>query len=193
MPLTRHDLAAACGLAGPAAFVGAWAVAGALTDGYDATRQAISELAAEGAATRPLMTAGLVGFGVLVPFFAGRLGSALGSRGVRWAVTVAGLGTLAVAAVPLTGEGGRPQDVAHAVAAGTGYAGMALAPLLGGRALRRRGAAGAALASYAVGAVSAAALVGSVVAEGGGGLQRVGLTVVDAWYAVAALVLLRRS
>ena len=46
-----------------------------------------------------------------------------------------------------------------------------------------------------VGAVSATALVGSLLAgeTGSGGLQRLGLTVVDVWHVVAAAAVLRRS
>jgi hypothetical membrane protein len=165
---------------------------GLLADGYDPTRQAISELAREGAPTAPVLTAGLVGFGVLIPFFAGRLGRALDSPGLRTAITVAGVGTVGVAGFPLSSGGGEPQDLLHAVTAGAAYLGMALAPALGGRALHRRGHVRSAAASYAVSAVSAAALVGSVVVADGGLLQRVGLTVVDVWYAVAAVVLLAR-
>jgi hypothetical protein len=85
-------LGAACGVLGPAAFVGAWLLGGLLTQGYDPVDQAISQLAREGAATRPLMTAGLVAFGLLVPVWAIVLGRRLGSRPVQAAVTTAGRG-----------------------------------------------------------------------------------------------------
>jgi hypothetical membrane protein len=189
--VTHDRFGALSGIAGPAAFVGAWLVAGALTDGYDPLEQAISELAAEGAATQPLMTAGLVAFGVLVPVWAQTLGRALDEPALRVSATVAGLATLAVAVFPLTREGERPQDVAHAVSAGTGYLAMAVTPLIGAVAFRRRGMRRAALASAAVGGVSAACLVGTLLVEEGGGLQRVGLTVVDLWYVAVATAILR--
>ncbi len=187
-PTPRGRAALACGVAGPAAFVAAWVAAGALRPGYSPVSQAISELAASGAPSRPLMTAGFVAFGVLLPVYARPLGAALGSPGVRAAATASGLATLAVAALPLSAEGGRGVDTWHAVAAGTGYAAQVLAPLLGGR--RLRSAAGR-RASYAVAGVAAAALVGSVaLPDLTGLLQRTGLTAVDAWYVALAGALL---
>lgn len=186
-------LGALCGVLGPCAFVGAWLLGGALTDGYDPIRQAISQLAREGAATRPLMTAGFVVFGVLVPVWAFALGRVLDEPRLRVSVTVAGLATLAVALLPLSREGAQPQDVAHAVAAATGYVAMAASPLLGAVALRRQGHGRAAALSAAVGVVSACALVSSVVLDASGGFQRLGLTVVDAWYVVVAIWVLRRT
>ena len=184
---------AVCGIVGPSAFVGAWLVGGLLTDGYDPLADAISQLAREGAPTRALMTGGLVAFGVLIPVWAVRLGQALDSRAVRNAVAVAGLATLGVALLPLTREGGQPQDVGHAVVAGTGYVAMALTPILAVAPLRRLGHERAAAASATVGAVSATALVGTLLlADRSGGLQRLGLTVVDAWHVVAAVWMLRR-
>lgn len=183
---------ALCGIAGPSAFVGAWFVGGLLTDGYDPLTDAISQLAREGAPARPLMTSGLVAFGVLVPVWAQVLSRELGGRGVRWAVTVAGLATAAVAAVPLTREPGGTQDRLHAVAAATGYVAMALTPLIASRALKRLGHDRAAAASVVVGALSVAGLVGTLLVEKrSGGLQRLGLTVVDAWHVAAATWVLR--
>ena len=187
---------AACGVLAPTSFVGAWLVGGLLTDGYDPLQDAISRLAAEGAATRPLMSAGMVTFGVLVPVWARTLGDWLGSSPLRAVVTVAGISTIAVAALPLTQEGGTTQDALHAVAAGIGYVAMTATPLVAAPLLRRRGHRLAAAASVAVGLVSAAALVGTLaIGEdgqvGSGGLQRLGLTVVDAWHVVAAVAFLR--
>jgi hypothetical protein len=111
---------------------------------------------------------------------------------VQVAATTAGLATLAVAALPLTREPGGTQDLLHALAAGVGYLAMALTPLLAVSALRRAGRAGAAAASAAVGALSATALVASLlVPDATGALQRLGLTVVDGWHVVAALLVLR--
>ncbi len=175
-------LALACGVAGPAAFVAAWAVGGLATAGYSPVGQAISQLAREGAATAPLMTAGFVAFGLLVPVYAREL-----PRGARAAATVSGLATLAVAALPLSRAGMQPVDTWHAVAAGTGYAAQALAPLLAARALPAR------RASYAVSALAGVCLAASVTfPQLTGLLQRTGLTAVDAWYAAVALHLLRR-
>jgi hypothetical protein len=102
-------------------------------------------------------------------------------------VTVAGLATLAVAALPLTEQGGQLQDAGHAAAALTGYVAMAATPIVAAGAL----APGPRRASVAVGVLSATALVVSAL-TGSGGAQRLGLTVVDAWHvAVATAVLLR--
>ena len=184
--------AALCGIAGPTAFVSAWVIGGLLTDGYDPTVQAISQLAREGAGDRPLMTAGLGVFGVLIPVFAQALGRWLEEPRLRISVTVAGLATLAVALLPLTREPGGGQDTAHAVAAGIGYVGMAVGLLLGAAALRRLGRPRAAALSALVGVVSACALVASLLVDRSGLFQRLGLTVVDAWYVVMAVQLLRR-
>ena len=185
-------IAAVCGIAGPCAFVGAWLVAGLQTEGYAPLRNAISELAREGADTRPLMSAGFVLFGVLVPVWAVLLRRVLGA-GVAVAATLAGVATLGVALLPLTSEGGQPQDVGHAVVAGLGYVGMALTPLLAVAPLRRLDLTRAAATSAVVGGVSVLALVGSVVVtQRSGGLQRLGLTVVDAWHVVVAVWVLRR-
>lgn len=186
-----RTLGALCGIAAPVAFVGAWLAGGLLREGYDPLEQAISQLAREGTPDRALMTAGLVAFGVLLPVWAVVLGRALGSGAVHAATAVAGLATLAVAALPLTREPGGTQDLLHGVAAGTGYVAMALTPLLAAR--RLSGAARA--TSLVTGAVSATCLVGTVLAPDVSGLlQRTGLGVVDAWHVVVAgAVLLRRS
>lgn len=188
-------LLAACGIAGPAAFVGGWLLAGGRTEGYSPVAQPISDLAAEGAPTRALMTSAFVGFGVLVPLYARALGQALDSRAVTTSVALAGVATLGVAAFPLSVEGGQTQDLLHAVTAGSGYAAMAASPLVGGLALLRLGRPRAARVSFVTSAVSAGALLASVapVGEATGLLQRTGLTVVDAWFAsLAAALVLRR-
>lgn len=187
-PLTR--LEAGCGVAGPLAFVGAWVLGGALRGPeYSPVGDAISRLAQEGTSSVPLMTAGFVAFGVLVPVYARGLGRALRSSGTRAAATLAGLATLAVAALPLSAAGGQPVDALHAVAAGTGYLGQVLAPLLGGLAMQGRARA----ASWAVSGLAAGCLVGSLaLPEATGLLQRTGLTVVDAWFVVLAVRLLGR-
>ena len=189
--------AAVCGVVAPTAFVSAWVAGGLLRrdEGYDPLHDAISRLAEEGASTRPLMSAGMVAFGVLVPVWARALGDRLGSPALRRVVTTAGLATVAVAALPLTREGGTSQDALHAVAAGVGYVAMAATPLVAAPLLRARGRTSAAAASVAVGVVSAAALVGSIAVgeQGSGGLQRLGLTVVDGWHVAAAVAVLVAS
>lgn len=179
-------LGALCGIAAPVSFVGGWLVAGALADGYRPVEQHISDLAAVGAETRPLMTTAMVGFGVLAPVWARTLGRSLASRSVTTSVAAAGLTTLAVAALPLGADYG---DAPHAVAAGAAYVAMAATPLLGGRRLAGR----ARWASYATGVASAALLVGSTLGPAQGALQRAGLGVVDAWFVVMAVRELRRD
>jgi hypothetical protein len=190
--VTRARLQEACGMAGPAAFVGAWAICGALREGYDPVEQAISQLAREGTADRVGMTAGFVAFGVLVPVFAQRLPTLVGAgTALRVAATVAGLSTLAVAALPLQEVEGGTGDVLHAAAAGAGYVAMAASPLLAAGPLRASGRRTAAAASVAVGAVSAASLLASVTVGPTGLWQRIGLGVVDAWFASVAIAGLR--
>jgi hypothetical membrane protein len=187
-------LGAGCGIAAPVAFVGAWVVAGLLTEGYDPFRQPISELAREGAPHRALMAAGFVAFGVLLPVWARLLARALGSRALGAVVTVAGLATLAVAALPLTRDGGGTQDVLHGVAALVGYVAMAATPLVAAPRLGRLGLRRAAAASVGVGVLSAAALTATALpVQVTGALQRTGLTVVDLWHVAAAAWVLSRS
>ena len=180
-------LGAACGIAGPGAFVVGWLVNGLRAPGYDPEHDAISDLAREGAPTRAAMTAAFVVFGVLVAVWARVLGRELGRRSVQAVVTAAAVATLAVAALPLTREGGQPQDVAHAVAAAVGYLAMALTPLVAAPALR----GGARTLSVLAGALSATALAATLLVDGPGALQRLGLTVVDAWHVVVAVLVLR--
>lgn len=192
MPIPR-TVAAGCGIVAPLAFVGAWLVGGLRTDGYDPLADAISQLAGEGAPTRVLMTTGFVVFGLLLPVWAWQLGRELDSKALRNAAAAAGVATLVVALLPLTREEGQTQDTLHAVAAGVGYVAMALTPLLAAGPLRRMGYDRAAGSSAVVGVVSALALVGTaLVADRSGGLQRLGLGVVDLWHVATAVWVLRR-
>lgn len=182
-------MGAACGIAAPVAFVGGWLVNGQRIPGYEPLSDAISQLAREGAPTRAAMTACFVAFGLLLPIWAGVVARELGVPALRWVVTVAGLATLAVAALPLTRQGGGAQDTWHAAAALTGYVAMAATPLVAAKGLpgwKRE-------ASLLVGLAAAFALVTSIVVEGGGGHQRLGLTMVDAWHVVVATAVLLRS
>lgn len=177
-------LGAVCGIAAPACFVGGWLVAGAQAPDYSPVRDFISDLAGVGAPTRPLMSAAFIGFGLLAPVWARTLGASLGSAAVRASVTAAGITTLGVAAFPLGASYG---DGPHAVAAGLGYAAMALTPVLAAPHLSGR----ARVASYAVGAVSTMCLVASTVGTASGAFQRLGLGVVDTWFVAMAVRELR--
>jgi hypothetical protein len=169
-------------VAGPVAFVAAWAVAGARTPDYSPVADAISRTAEVGAPARGLMTAGFVAF---------TAGVGVGSQALRahlpgpaWvAAAVAAAGTAGVACTPL---GVSPAvDVAHGVAATTGYVGLAAVPLLAAGPLRAGGRRVAAGVSVAAGAVVAAALAATVATDSLDGLaQRTGLTTGDAWLAV---------
>lgn len=175
----RMRVAYAAGIAGPAAFVGAWVAGGVVSGGYSPVGDTISRLAEQGAGTQPLMTAGFLGFGLLMPLFARELGRSLGSPGVRAAVTVSALGTLVVAAFPVTARGGTSGDSIHYAAAAASYTANVVAPLLASRHLPssrdRR-------ISRLVAAGVGAALIGSLVADDVTGLlQRTGLTLFDAW------------
>jgi hypothetical membrane protein len=170
----RRRLVSLAGVAAPVCFVTGWAVAGSQAPGYSPVREHISELARVGAATRPLMTAGMVGFGLLAPIWATSL-----DRGARAAVTTAGLATLGVAAAPLGASWG---DTPHAVAAGVAYAAMAATPTLGAPRTARTASV-----------LSALLLVSSLADTPVTGLlQRAGLGVVDAWYVTTSLRQLRR-
>ncbi len=130
--MTRRS-AAWGGIIGPAAFIGAWALGGAITSGYSPVEDAISRLAAVHAETRPLMTAGFVIFGVGLPVYACALRDAL--AGPAWCTAAAaGIATLLVAAAPL--DHSATVDTLHGVFAGTGYVALALTPLLAIRPLR---------------------------------------------------------
>ena len=164
-------------------------VAGGVARHYSPVNDFISDLARVGAPTRPLMTAGFLGFGVLAPLWARTLAGALDEPWLQTSVTAAGVGTLAVAALPLGASWG---DSPHAVAAGVSYLAMASTPILGGRSFARSGNRAASLASYAVGALSAGALSASLLGRYAGAFQRGGLGVVDAWFVVLAVRELRR-
>jgi hypothetical protein len=185
-------LAASAGVAGPVSFVGGWVWAGAMRPGYSAMHEAISQLARLGAPHRALMTTAFVTFGVTAPVFAPVLADSLkAGRRLTGSLSLAGVATLGVAACPLSSSGGGVQDFVHGSLATLGYAGMALTPMFGAAALHGRGKFRAAVASGAVGVVSAASLVATGFSPDVGLFQRLGLGVVDAWLVVMAISILR--
>ena len=166
------------GVVGPAVFVGAWLIGSLSTPGYSMVDDAISRLAASGADTRPLMTAGFVAFGLGVPAFAFALRDAVG--GPAWmSALISGVATLGVAALPL--DISHAIDLAHGAAATLGYVSITAVPLLAAAPLSRHGAVGAASASRAAGALSALCLAATLAGPSHGLFQRIGLTVGDAW------------
>ena len=173
---------------GPAGFVTAWAVGGAVARNYSPVDDAISRLAAVDAPTRALMTGGFIVFGLGVPLY----GTALRDRlpGPAWASAVAtGVATLGVAAFPL--DHSPTVDLVHGAFASVGYATLAGVPLLAARPLRADGHTRAATASLAVGAFAGACLLATLTGTRHGLLQRAGLTAGDAWIAASAVWLLR--
>jgi hypothetical protein len=177
------------GVVGPAGFVAAWAVAGVRLKGYSPKEDPISRLAASGASTRPLMTAGFIVFGTGVTLFAAPLSRWVPSRSSLTAAAT-GLATLGVAATPLDAG----VDVLHGVFATAGYTTLAATPLLAARPLARSGRRGWCQFSLGAGVVSVAALAASVVVPGATGLsQRIGLTTTDLWLAATGIDMLRRG
>lgn len=181
---------AALGLVlGPAAFITAWAVAGTrMPTGFSPVDDAISRTAAVGAPPRRLMTAG---------FLLDAAGSAAGSLALRravpgpaWAASaVNGAATIGVALTPL--DSWPAVEVGHTLTATAGYASLALTPLLAARPLARAGHTGLARVSTATAVAVGAGLAATVVwDEASGLLQRVGITVGDAWLIAAGLAIL---
>jgi hypothetical membrane protein len=174
---------------GPAAFVAAWAVSGAMTDGYSPLHDAISDLAAVGASTRVAMTAGFVVFGVGLVAFGFSLRTAL--DGWAWIAAVAtGACTIGVAATPLGGWSG---DTVHAIFAGLGYATIVALPILASFPFASRGDRGWVLASRLAGVTAALCLAATTLGPAHGLWQRLGLMVGDTWIVVTALALASMS
>jgi hypothetical membrane protein len=170
---------------GPAAFVTAWAVSGAVTERYSPVHDAISDLAAVGASTRVAMTVGFVVFGLGLIAFGFALRTALEGR--AWIAAVAtGACTVGVAATPLGGWSG---DTVHAIFAGRGYSMIVALPLLASIPFAHRGRRGWAIASRVTGATAAFCLAATTVGPAHGLWQRLGLIVGDTWIAVTALAL----
>ena len=165
------------GAVGPIGFVSAWAIGGIVTSRrYSPVEDTISQLAAIGAPTRALMTAGMVVFGVAVPTYAVALRDALPGR--AWiAAAATGIATLGVAAAPL--DHSDVVDTLHLIAAGAGYVTLAAVPLLAHRALRDAGHRKLATFGLAMAAISAVALPTSLVVAQTGLFQRMGLAAGD--------------
>ncbi len=162
----------------------AWVVAGLRTPDFDPVEKSLSQLQRVGAPTRALMTAGLVAYGLGALAAAPVLGRRLSSPVAAGLLRMSAVATLVGAAFPLAAEKGLPQDLPHMAAATVGYVCVSLLPLVGARRLAGR----ARPASYVVGAVTAAAMVGTVPLHAvSGGLQRLGLTLGTAWTVAVVL------
>ncbi len=176
------------GILGPTAFFSAWVVGSFRTEGYSVVEDAISRLAAVGASTRWLMSAGFLGFSGGVAAFAWGLREVLPGR--AWIAALgASVATFGVALFPLDHSG--TVDLLHGAAAFSGYIALSALPLLAAPALARRGQHVGALASRLCGTVSALALAATLFGPAHGLFQRIGVTVGDAWIVAAAVLLLR--
>ena len=137
------------------------------------------------------MTAGFLIFGAALPTYAVALRRSL--PGQAWKFAAAnGVATLGVAAFSL----GTPTsgDI-HGTFAGLAYATLAATPIAASVVLRRRDHKALARTSIATGLACAAALVTSVVGPDHvhGLLQRIGLTIGDAWIIVSAISMMREN
>lgn len=187
LPSSKVRVAAIGGAIGPAMFIGAWTIGAAVTTReYSSIDDAISRLAAVGADSRALMTAGFIGFGVALPVYASALRRVVG--GTAW-LTAAGTGiaTLAVAATPL--ERSATIDTWHGVFAGAGYVTLAATPLLAVRPLLVQGHRALGGFGVVAGAVSAISLVLTTTNLPTGLFQRLGLTMADIWVVTSALAI----
>lgn len=193
---------AVAGVVGVLAYVGTWISGGILLPGYDPTRQAISELFAVGAPAnvRAPLSIGLAISGVgLVAFgWAMHVGLPGRSRVGPALAVVSGVMTVAVVAFPCTAEcpgaGSSFTDTMHVVTAGSGYVALMLAPLAMGWRVRHHLPA-LARVSWVLGATALGlflARTAGLAPEYSGLQQRVFNTVADAWYVIAAVVIVRR-
>jgi hypothetical membrane protein len=176
------------GIVGPAAFVGSWALAGAITPHYSPITDPISELAAVYAPTRVLMTTGFIVDGLGIAAFGLALRDEL--AGHAWiAAAATGAFTFAVAASPLRHTA---TNRLHATFAGLAYLSLVALPTLATRPIAaskgRRWAIGSTLAA----AVSAFSLAVSTQVGAEGLWQRIGLTAGDVWIVAAAFALVAR-
>jgi len=175
------------GVIGPVGFIGAWLTGAATTSiDYSSVDDAISRLAAVGADSRPLMTAGFVVFGVAVPTFAAALRKHV--DGPAWiAAAATGVATLAVAATPL--DRSSLVDALHGVFATAGYATLVAVPLLSLVPLKHAGHRAFAATGAVLAGVSTVSLVLSSTDLPTGLFQRLGLTSIDLWIVAVALAI----
>lgn len=190
----RHRTSLVAGITGPLTFILSWVVAGMLREGYDPVTDAISRLAEIGAPQRWIVTTGMIAFGIATLIFArGPVGDT--SPSTRWFLVIAGFSSFAVAAFPCTagcpGLGSTAVDTAHVIAAGVHYVALTNAPLSIWAA--RRSERGYPRFCLIVGGAAGIALFCQAVGLGPNGLmQRIGLTLNDAWMIATAVMLSRR-
>jgi hypothetical protein len=124
--------------AAPVLLIGGWTLAARLQPGdFDSIKDTISDLAADDAAHRSVMTYALVGLG------AAHVGTALALRpaapAARWLMATGGVATVLVAANPLPAGGGPAPE--HAIAAGVAFVALGAWPAISWRR-RRAGQSG---------------------------------------------------
>ena len=177
-------------IVGPAAFISAWVASGALTEGYSPIRDHISDLAAIDAPTRPLMNLGFTAFAVAVGLAASPMRRHLGTP----AAFVLGANAVLSIGIMLAPLGQSEQgDQIHGVVAGLGYLALAVTAPAAAPVLAKRSRS-LAVASAAVGAVSMASLVASLVFKDQSGFwQRAGITTTDAWLIAMGLLAVTHS
>ena len=168
---------AVAGALGVVALTSAWVSAGVVTDDFDPVRLSISQLQRDGTTTGVVMTAAFAAFAtgglLLAPVLDRRVG-----RSPAVALVLASVATYGAAVSPLGEVRGGPQDVVHLAFGSTGYVSLSVLPLLAARGLQgwARGA------SYVLGAVASACLLGTVPAESvSGALQRAGFLAGHLW------------
>ncbi len=183
---TRRALALG-GIAGPVGFTAAWVTAG-LTGEASPVTATVSRLAAHGASTRPVMTAGLVTLGLGLGGYALALRDDL--EGAAWVAALAsGLGALGAAAAPLASS--EAVDRLHAVVAIAGSACLAATPALAAPALARQGRAAAARASLGTAVGAAILLLAAAGPVAPGLLQRAGLLSGQGWVVASAVAMVK--
>lgn len=180
-------LAALGGLLGPAAFISAWLVAGAITDlTYSPISETISRLAAVTADTRAPMVAGLIAFGVFVPAYGWSLRRVIGG-GAPLTAAITGFASFGIAATPL--DHSTAVDALHRGFAVVGYVSLVLTPLLAAGPLEAAGYRRLARAARICGWFSAVCLVASLAPIADGLFQRLGLTATDLWLAASGVAI----
>ena len=203
-PNAGNRAAAAAGIAGPAAFTGAW-IAGSLRQtGYPATEIQLSGLAAADASDPWIMLTGLVVLGGCTVAFGGALHDALGGRGHAGLAPrlIQGAGLLTIAAgllrrdhMLLTPGSVSWHNHAHDVASAVIYADLVVAQVLlaarFGRDPRWKPWRPWLLASAAATAAVLIAFAGDTSAPAAGILQRVAVTIPLAAITAIAARLLR--
>jgi len=143
MDAAGFRLRAACGIAGPVAFTGAWVASTLRQTGYSIAEEHLSGLAAPDARDPAIMLAGFLALGACTTAFGSALREALGGPGLAgpgpWLVRCAGIGTVAAGLLrrdrmllhpPGAVPGQSWHNHGHDLASGIVYAALLVAPLL---------------------------------------------------------------